>query len=315
MTDRLLRFRPLLMERVWGGRRLASFGKALPDGGAPVGESWELVDRPPEAESVVVGGPFDGVTLGALWRGRRDLFGARAAALGDPAFPLLVKLLDARAALSVQVHPPAGVAASLGGEPKTEAWFVAAADPGAYLLVGLRDGVTRARLEAALRAEEDVAALLHRIDVAAGDAIFIPSGRVHAIGPGCLIVEVQQSSDTTYRVYDYGRPGLDGQPRELHVDAALASIDFSDVEPALAAGEPIVACEHFEIARWQLSEPHLAAPVGEMAVLCVVAGRARCAGEDLVAGDVVLVPASAAGPAVEPGGEVELLQVTLPAQR
>ncbi len=305
-----IRFRPLLMERVWGGRGLADFGKELP-AGRPIGESWELVDRP-EAESVVAGGELDGVTLGSLWRDRPELFGARAADLG-PRFPLLIKLLDAREALSVQVHPPAAVAAAHAGEPKTEAWFIAAADPDAHLLVGLRPGVTRALVEAALRDGDDVAALLHRIDVAHGDAILIPSGRVHAIGPGIVIVEIQQSSDTTYRVYDYGRPGLDGRPRDLHVGQSLESIDFDDIEPRLADG-PDVACEHFEIAHWQLSQPRAAAPAGEMAVLCVVGGRARCGSDELTPGDVVLV-AAGSDLDVEPVGSVELLHVTFPARR
>lgn len=308
-ADRPLRFEPLLMERVWGGRRLVAFGKDLPVG-RTIGESWELVDRAPEAESVVVGGAFDGMTLSSLWRSQRSLFGSRAAGAGAR-FPLLIKWLDAAESLSVQVHPPARIAASLGGEPKTEAWFVAAADPGAHVLVGLRAGVTRERLEGALRSGEDVAALLHRVDVRAGDALFIPSGRVHAIGPGCLIAEIQQSSDTTYRVYDYGRPGIDGQLRELHVDAALASIDFADVEPGLADAAA-VACDHFEIAHRRLTEPRAAGPPGEMAVLCVLGGRARCGAEELRAGDVVLIPAPLAGIEVEPAGEVELLQVTLP---
>jgi mannose-6-phosphate isomerase len=305
--DQPIRFEPLLMERVWGGRRLEDFGKSLPPG-RPIGESWELVDRP-EAESVVVGGELDGRSLGWLWRERRELFGARAAGRSGR-FPLLVKLLDTREALSVQVHPPAAVAAALGGEPKTEAWFVAAADPGAHLLVGLRAGATRARLEAALRDGEDVAALLGRVDVAAGDAMLIPSGRVHAIGGGVVIVEVQQSSDTTYRVYDYGRPGLDGRPRDLHIEQSLDSIDFGDFEPGLADGQ-VIACEYFEIARWRLGAPRRAAPPGEMAILCVVGGRARCGSDELTPGDVVLV-AAGGELTVEPLGSAELLQVTLP---
>jgi mannose-6-phosphate isomerase len=139
-----------------------------------------------------------------LWTGpeRTALFGARAAGAGER-FPLLVKLLDCTSTLSVQVHPPAEVAPDLGGEPKTEMWYLLDADPGAHLFAGLRAGVTREAFEAGLRAGGDVSALLHRVDVDAGDVMFVPSGRVHALGAGCLVVEVQQNSDTTYRVFDW----------------------------------------------------------------------------------------------------------------
>ncbi len=211
-----LAFTPLFMERVWGGRALEGLGKALP-AGQRVGESWEIVDRA-DAQSVLATGPHAGTGLNALWSGpdRERLFGARSRDAGDR-FPILVKLLDARETLSVQVHPPASVAEELGGEPKNELWYLLGASEDAHLFAGLRSGVTRERFAATLEAGEDVSGLLHRIPVAEGDALFIPSGRVHAIGAGCLIVEIQQNSDTTYRVSDFDRPGLDGRPRELHV--------------------------------------------------------------------------------------------------
>lgn len=305
----LLRFQPLFMERVWGGRRLAErYGKQLP-AGVPIGESWELVDRP-EQQSVVLDGPLAGRTLGELWRGERrvELFGARAERWGER-FPLLVKLLDAEHVLSVQVHPPASVAP----EPKTEMWLVLDARPGAYLLAGLRAGVDRAQFEAALRGSADAAALLHRIDVVRGDAILIPSGRVHAIGPGNVIVEIQQNSDTTYRVYDFARTGLDGVPRELHVDEALASIDFDDAEPSLEDSRDgtVVACEYFEAERFRVdARPRTAAPAGEMAILTALAGRWRCGDSEFSPGQFALVPAADAGATLT--GDGELLRVTLP---
>ena len=205
-------FRPVFMERPWGGRRLADrFGKELPPG-LPIGESWEIVDRP-EVASVVREGRYAGLDLGELWRHHRALFGARCAHAPDERFPVLVKLLDARDVLSVQVHPPAAQAPLLGGEPKSETWLVVEADPDAHLFAGFRDGTTRAAFEATLRDGGDVSAFLHRIPVVAGDAIHVPSGRIHAIGAGCLILEVQQNSDTTFRVFDWNRPGLDGLPR------------------------------------------------------------------------------------------------------
>jgi mannose-6-phosphate isomerase len=153
-------------------------------------------------------------------------------------FPLLIKLLDAREKLSLQVHPPAEKARQLGGEPKTEMWYVAQAEPGAELFVGLRQGVTRTEFEERLKSGT-VSDCFHRVPVRAGDAMFLPSGRVHAIGEGLVIFEIQQNSDTTYRVFDWNRVGLDGKPRELHLSQSLASIDFNDFEPRLAPHETI----------------------------------------------------------------------------
>ena len=147
-------------------------------------------------------------------------------------FPLLCKILDAREKLSLQVHPPTSKALELKGEPKTEMWYITDATPGASLYVGLKSGVTRAEFEQKI-ADGSVADCFHRIPVKAGDTMFLPSGRVHAIGDGLVIFEIQQNSDTTYRVFDWNRVGLDGKPRELHIAQSLASIDFNDFEPKL----------------------------------------------------------------------------------
>ncbi|HRJ71693.1 MAG TPA: class I mannose-6-phosphate isomerase, partial [Terrimicrobiaceae bacterium] len=204
-------FEPLAMERVWGGRRLeALYGKRLPHG-APIGESWEIVDRE-DAQSVVHQGPLRGTTLHELWTGRRgEIFGAEYEHEKSRRFPILIKLLDARERLSVQVHPPIHMAATLRGEPKTEMWYFADALPGSSIYAGLKKGVTRSQFESLLR-DGRVEEALHVIPVESGDSIFIPSGRLHAIGEGNVIVEVQQNSDTTYRVFDWNRTGLDGRP-------------------------------------------------------------------------------------------------------
>lgn len=312
MLDHPVAFTPLPMERVWGGRRLEGWGKPLPPE-VPVGESWELVDRP-EAQSVVATGPLAGTWLNVLWTEERAAFGTRAAAGGER-FPLLVKLLDAAETLSVQVHPPASVADELGGDPKTEMWFLAEAPPGAQILVGFAEGVTRESFAAALEAGDDVSTLLHRLEVGPEDAMLIPSGRVHALGAGCLVYEIQQNSDTTYRVYDFDRPDLDGQPRRLHVEPSLRSIDFDDVRPALARpdGETVVACEHFVVSRWALDAPRRATAEGECAIVCVLQGAVR-AGEDVhPKGTTLLVPATAVDPVVAPqGGRADVLVVELP---
>lgn len=223
-----LTFHPIFKERVWGGRSLERlYAKALPPE-VPIGESWEIADRP-EALSVIANGPLAGQTL-------RWLMENHAAALlgpnhsGDGRFPLLVKLLDARDKLSLQVHPPPEIAAQLGGEPKTEMWYVAEAAPDSSLYAGLRKGVTREEFTRRIQ-DGTVAECFHRLPVQAGDAMFLPSGRVHAIGAGLVIFEIQQNSDTTYRVFDWNRVGLDGQPRETHVAQSLQCIDFNDFEP------------------------------------------------------------------------------------
>ncbi|HYF26689.1 MAG TPA: type I phosphomannose isomerase catalytic subunit [Baekduia sp.] len=308
-----LTFEPLFQERVWGGCRLAElYGKPLPPD-AVIGESWEIVDRP-DAESIVDSGPLAGTPLGRLWRSpdRTALFGARSAGAGDR-FPLLVKLLDCVQTLSVQVHPPPAVAAELGGEPKTEMWLVLETSGHAHLLAGLRRGVTRERFEATLREGGDVAALLHQLDVRPGDAMFLPSGRVHAIGAGNVIAEVQQSSDTTYRVYDFGRPGLDGEPRRLHVDEALRSIDFDDVEPSLVApdGEALVHAAPFEVDRLALTGPRPAAPPGECAIVCAIDAPVRCAGHVLPPARFAIVPASCDAPLEPAEREAAVLRVLL----
>lgn len=228
-------FQPRFKERVWGGRALETlYGKPLPPR-LPIGESWEIADRPDD-ESVVANGPLAGRTLRQVMEqhGAAVLGTAQPAASGR--FPLLCKILDAREMLSLQVHPPPR--ASHLGEPKTEMWYIASAAPGAELFVGLKRGVTRAQFEAGIRSGT-VADCFHRIPVRAHDTMFLPSGRVHAIGAGLVIFEIQQNSDTTFRVFDWNRTGLDGRPRELHIAESLESIDFEDVEPSLAAGEPV----------------------------------------------------------------------------
>ena len=247
----MITFTPLYMQRVWGGRSLETdYGRTLPDS-APYGESWEIVDREGE-QSVVDEGPYEGKSLHELWTSHRDeIFGA---GLPDSdRFPLLIKVLDARADLSIQVHPPADLAPALGGEPKTEMWYIAGADAGAKLYVGLKQGVSRGDFEEALE-QGTVAEAVHAIEPTVGESIFIPSGRLHAIGSGFLIHEIQQNSDTTYRVFDWNRVGLDGKPRDLHVEESMKSIDFDDFEPGMDQpdGDTLATCEYFKVEKLSL---------------------------------------------------------------
>lgn len=293
--DRPLLFKPLYQNRVWGGRRLETlFGRSLPAEALPCGESWELSDRP-EAQSLLRE-PVDGCTsLHDLWTRRRaEVFGAAVVDLPAPRYPLLMKILDACDDLSIQVHPPAEAAAELGGEPKTEMWFVAHADPGAKLYAGLKAGVGRDDFEQALAAGR-VAELMHVLEPRPGDVLFLPSGRVHAIGAGLVIFEVQQNSDTTYRVFDWNRMGLDGRPRALHVRESLRSICFDDAEPAFAQPDAdglLVACEHFEVRQGAPVAGRSVGVTGEALVLAVTRGAATLGGVCLRAGDFALLPAS-----------------------
>lgn len=225
-----LRFVPVYKERLWGGRQLATrYARSLPDD-LPIGESWEITDRP-EGVSVVASGPWQGRTLTDLvQRDPRGLLGDVPTRQGR--FPLLVKILDAREVLSVQVHPPPDRAGRWKGEPKTELWYFTATEPGAEVLAGLKAGVGREAFEQALHLGK-LADCFHRLPVHPGDALFLPSGRVHALGAGVLLFEIQESSDTTFRVYDWDRVDRNGQPRALHLEQALDCIDFLDQTPTL----------------------------------------------------------------------------------
>jgi len=309
-------FSPLPVPRIWGGRRLEErFGKELPVGEA-IGELWELVDRT-EAQSVIISGAPRGWELHRLWtKHREEVFGERGLRNSAERFPLLLKLLDARESLSVQVHPPAHLARGLGGETKNEAWIFLDGEADAHIYAGLSAGVTRADFAERLESAGDVSPLLHRLAVEPGDALFIPTGRVHAIGAGCLIAEVQENSDTTYRVFDYNRLGLDGRPRDLHIRQSLACIDWDDAEPELLRGERArrITSNYFELERRALTagEHEPATPEGECSIVGVLGGNVACSGQAFGAGDFFLVPASARLELSAQRGEAEILRVLLP---
>lgn len=313
-TETLFLFEPLYRERVWGMRAAPDGARRrLPDNGAAIGESWDLVDRE-EAQSVVRGGPCAGMSLRELCElDPRGLLGGEPPS-PTPRFPLLVKWLYCRERLSLQVHPPASVAPTLGGEPKDEFWYFAETDPGAGVFAGVRPGIDREGLRAAVaggRAEDCVP----RSPVREGESLFLPSGRLHAIDAGCILLEIQQNSDTTYRVYDWGRTGLDGQPRDLHLEEALASVRLDDESPPLlpapaGPGEEVLVEEAvFRIRRVRLpaGEPWILRGPGEPRLLHLLAGRLlESRGKELTAGDTALVPAGRE-PSFHTAGEVTLL--------
>ncbi|MBK1881330.1 class I mannose-6-phosphate isomerase [Luteolibacter pohnpeiensis] len=306
-------FEPLYMQRVWGGRKLENFySRELPDAENPYGESWEVVDREGE-QSIVTAGPYAGKSLHDLWTNHRsEVFGENLP--DSERFPILIKVLDARDDLSIQVHPPVDLAASLNGEPKTEMWVIADCDPGAKLYVGLKNGVSREDFEKSIQ-DGTVEDKVHAISPNPGDSIFIPSGRLHAIGAGFLIHEIQQNSDTTYRVFDWNRQGLDGKPRELHVVQSLASIDFDDFEPTMDTpdGDNLATCPYFKTDRKSL---HTGQTVtnpspGNFSIISVVDGCLKSAGRrEFPMGSFLLLPHGA--DPLEATDSSTILQITLP---
>jgi len=245
-----LKLRPHISETVWGGRRLIENYGVDPRGRANAAAAWVLSAHP-KGCSTVETGPFAGQTLARLYGERPDLFGSHCAVNGKERFPVLVKLLDAKEDLSLQVHPRDGDEVLLPGEAgKNECWFILEAQPGAKLYMGPREAITRAQLAAAIE-DKTVMGYMQDFEVEEGDFFFIPAGTLHAIGKGVLLAEVQQSSDTTYRVYDYNRL-QDGKPRELHVAQATAVADLLPYEPprqkwGLFGTKTLCECEWFSV--------------------------------------------------------------------
>lgn len=312
-----LTFAPVYHTLVWGGRRMARHRRDLPEG--PIGESWDLADQE-RGMSVVDAGQLAGRSLRELTRAYGKALVGEGWDGGD--FPLLVKLIDAADRLSVQVHPDDELAARLqpGARGKTECWLVVA--DGGELYVGLRPGVTRESFEAA-RAAGRVAECLVSHQVNDGDFAFLPARTVHALGKGCLIYEVQQSCDVTFRVDDWGRLGLDGKPRQLHVAESLATIDFTGslgggvshpgFRPHPAGGQirALAACAYFSVEE-RRAQRTSGGGNGACSIVTCLHGSGSLA---TAAGSVklspwrtALVPAAAgAWTALGDGGELRLL--------
>lgn len=240
-----LLFQPVYRNYVWGGDRIVRrFNRTEPPG--VYAESWEVTDRP-EGMSVVTNGPLKGKRLSDVVH----KMGEALLGVGRTAdrFPLLIKWIDAKETLSLQVHPDDRSAARYGGEAKTEMWYVLDAEPSAFVYAGLKPGVTLEEFREAVRSEA-VIDLLNKVPVQASDTVFMPGGRVHAIGAGCLLLEVQQNSDTTYRIYDWGRTGADGQSRELHVEKAMEVIRWHDASSVKVAQRCLGHMEQNEL--WEM---------------------------------------------------------------
>jgi mannose-6-phosphate isomerase len=317
-----LRFEPILRQYLWGGRRLGTeLGKRLGPGDH-YAESWEIVDHGAD-QSVVADGPRAGKRLHDLVRENgRELLG-RHQPLQQ--FPLLYKFLDAHQTLSVQVHPNDAQAARLNPPDlgKTEAWVVLAADPGSRIYAGLKPGVDRAQLEDALR-RGVCDKCLHSFEPAVGDCILIEAGTVHAIGAGLVIAEIQQASDTTFRLFDWNRVDRDGKPRPLHIQESLDTIDYARGPVFPRTPQPtnrpyverLVECEKFIVDRWRIDGAQQFSVNGQFHILSAVEGQMSLDAGDvhyqMRRGDTLLVPA--ASPDVHVASELGglLLDMHLP---
>jgi mannose-6-phosphate isomerase len=322
----VMQFQPILKRIRWGGLRLGTvLNKPLGDG-SDYAESWEIVDHGQD-QSIVAGGPLDGWTLSRLVEEHAaELLGVHASL---SQFPLLVKFLDAQDTLSVQVHPNDQQARRFDPQEngKSEAWVILEAEPGSRLYVGLKEGVDRAQLAAHIAAGT-LPKCLHSFPVQPGDCVFVPAGTVHAIGAGILLAEIQQSSDLTFRLYDWGRLGSDGRPRELHIEEALECIDFNrgpvdPVMPRVIADEPhrieaLVRSQHFSIDRHTTTEPFAVTPENRFRILLLLDGRAKLVCDHkphaLQRGQTLLVPAAAPDSRIVPEHDepITLLEAYLP---
>ncbi len=319
-----LRFRPILRRLIWGGNRLGTvLHKPIGDA-SDYAESWELSDYH-DAVSIVAEGPLTGSTLRDLVRNRGpELLGG---ALGPrEQFPLLVKFIDANQVLSVQVHPDQETGRRLAGDNgKTETWVILAAAPGSLIYSGLKSGVGRDEFEEAIQGGS-VESLLHSFEPKPGDCILIEAGTVHAIGAGVLLAEIQQMSDATFRVYDWGRLQPDGTPRALHVPQAMESIKFDrgpvdpiepQVEPiACGARERLARSAYFALERLSINGPTTVGRSDRFTILMGLAGRCRVArGEESVRldfGQTLLLPAVIGECELVPDGSAVVLSCVVP---
>lgn len=319
-----LRFHPIYKDYLWGGRSFARlFGRSL-QAGKIYAESWELADHR-KGQSIVCAGPLSGRSLHELLASHGEELLGRHAPLDR--FPLLVKFLDAQQRLSVQVHPNDRQAREMGlPDPgKTEAWVILAAEPGSRIWAGFNRPVDRLAVAQAVGSGQ-LEGLLHHFEPQPGQCVYLPAGTVHALGEGIVVAEIQQSSDNTFRLFDWNRVGKDGKPRPLHVQQALEVVDYQQPpaapqqpQPGAVPGvETLVSCEKFVINRRVLSSPAKVGGDDRFHIVVVLAGQAAVEGdrccEPLGAGQTVLLPAGLGPVLLRPGSDrpVTLLDVHLP---
>lgn len=327
MDNRLypLRFQEVFRQYIWGGRRLeTSLGKSIPVG-EQIAESWEVVDHGND-QSVVIAGELSGQSLHSIVTSHSaELFGCHSPLRQ---FPLLFKFLDCQRTLSVQVHPNDAQAALLDPPDlgKTEAWVVLAAEPGSKIYAGLQADCIRDDLAKHLQ-NGSCEECLHAFEPQVGDCVFIPAGTVHALGAGLLIAEIQQASDTTYRLFDWNRLDTDGKPRQLHVEQSLEVTDYQrgPVGPQVPEStkendglliENLVDCEKFVLNRWNFNQPVSCGDDHRFHLLVVTEGEVSVEGDPMdqpvTAGETILLPASCGEVPISPLGDATLLEIHLP---
>ena len=314
----MYKFEPLLKQTLWGGDKIIPF-KHLNTKMEQVGESWEI-SGVKDNETIVANGPEKGKTLNLLVREQKGkLVGNENYERFGNEFPLLIKFIDARQDLSIQVHPTDEVAHRQGkSRGKTEMWYALDSDTGAQLYNGLKQQITPEQYKAMVE-NDTITDALARYEVHEGDVFFIPAGRIHAIGAGCFVAEIQQTSDVTYRIYDFKRKDKNGNYRELHTKEAAESIDYTvlpnyraEYEPTQNEGVQLISSPYFTTAVYDLTEPMTLdySELDSFVILIAVKGEGRliCNGEEMPfqMGDTVLFPATTNEVRVE--GDVKFLE-------
>lgn len=320
-----LKFEPILKERIWGGEKLhLLLGKKRL--GTHIGESWEIADVGQDA-SVVANGHLKGVNLRELMKNYgKELLGARVHERFGNNFPLLIKYIDAGQDLSIQLHPDDALAGKRHGAcGKTEMWYVMQADPGSRLIVGFKEGVDKQIYLQHLH-EKKLTEILNMETVGPGDACYIPAGRIHAIGAGVLLAEIQQASDITYRVFDWDRTDPQGLRRQLHTEEALEAMDFKAVtsckteySKTLNKASQIIESKYFTTNVLVLNTDKYMdhSRLDSFVIyMCVSGAGASFSGDgftvDLRYGETLLIPSCMREFRIQPEDRVELLQVYIP---
>ena len=328
-----LKFRPILKTVVWGGDKIAPF-KGIETSQHEIGESWEL-SGVKDHESVVANGSLSGRTITELVQEYKGvLLGQHVYENSRDEFPLLVKFIDAKDDLSIQVHPDDELAEKRHAtHGKTEMWYVIGADEGASLMSGLSKGITPE--EYAERVENHtITDVLARYEVKSGDVFFLPAGRIHTICAGCFIAEIQQTSDITYRIYDYNRPGLDGKPRELHTELAKDAIDYTVCPdhrthyiPNPDGETEVVKCKYFETSVIDIKTPFIKdlSELDSFVVLVCIEGNGVLYDTEILndgpskghtisisRGETILIPASSTGIRIVPKEGMKIVASWIP---